>query len=78
MQIYAKYVGKQTNYYAELIFNKRKELKMTQQTVADYLEVTRRTYQRMEGGNISLLDLLKLCELLQFELLMVPYRYIRD
>lgn len=69
---------KQVEFYTSLLFEKRKDLKMSITTVAAYMEVTRKTYSRMEEGNISLPDLIKLCALLDFELLMVPSKYIRD
>lgn len=67
---------KRVENYQNLIFQRRKALKMSITTVANYMKVTRKTYVRMEQGNISLIDLIKLCELLNFEVLIIPTKYL--
>lgn len=67
---------KRVENYQNLIFQRRKALKMSITTVASYMKVTRKTYVRMEQGNVSLIDLIKLCELLNFEVLIIPTKYL--
>ncbi len=67
---------KRVENYQDLILKRRMALKMSVTTVANYMKVTRKTYVRMEQGNISLTDLIKLCELLNFEVLIIPTKYL--
>lgn len=62
----------------QIIVNKRKERGYTQTDMAEMLNTNRRTYQRWEEGNLTLDQLLRICNELKLSVLILPDELLKQ
>lgn len=62
----------------EILVNKRKSESLTQLQMAERLKTKRRTYQRWESGNMTLGQLIKVCNELKLSILVIPANLLKN
>lgn len=58
--------------YVDFIKNRRKEKNLTQKDLAKILNVSARTYKRMEMGNLTMNQVIEIGKILSFSVQIVP------